>query len=281
LIFQIAHGTGGWTEPSATQDIYEAHPYFYVVYTPYVNSRFTRPEKGPLWEWMNKPQIPDWYSGKVGVPIKYYDKHPILVNEYSWTWLFRQNAIPPFTSKLIYDVMVGKNSSAQQRRYFRAYELAAETEYWRSNRKLAGVMFFNMLETSRLGGSVTATAPDDMIDVQNVVFESMLVKRMTDALSPVGIMIDRWEDHFKAGEEITCNLYAINDTYEKWTGTIELILESNKESMVDKKYCSIEPVGKTGVNFKIKLPVEKGKYKLKARLKFKDHTIESIRDFEI
>ena len=63
--------------------------------------------------------------------------NPIILNEYGMLGLNRDGSCTT-TSKAVYESLLGKNSTAPERRHLCAQYMAAETEFWRSHRTCTG-----------------------------------------------------------------------------------------------------------------------------------------------
>ena len=75
---------------------------------------------------------------------------PIIINEYCWLWLNRDGSPTCLTDK-VYESILGMNSTTEQRRQIHARYVAALTEFWRCQRKCAGVLHFCGLGYPRAG----------------------------------------------------------------------------------------------------------------------------------
>ncbi len=77
--------------------------------------------------------------------------HALILNEYGWLWLNRDGT-PTELTKNLYQGLLGKDATAQQRLALNAYLLAGITEYWRAYRRYAGVLHFVYLSSSDPAG---------------------------------------------------------------------------------------------------------------------------------
>ena len=152
-----------WAAPQRPSDVYEAHPYRH-------NPNFRMAEFTRM---SPKPGEPG--SG-AGNPVPNRGDNPILINEYGWLWLNRDGT-PTTLSQEIYRRLLGADATAQQRRDLYARILAAKTEFWRSGRKVAGVMHFCGLGYSRPGGQTS----DNFIDIERPAFEPHFFQYVRDA----------------------------------------------------------------------------------------------------
>jgi hypothetical protein len=95
-------------------------------------------------------------------------------------------------------------------------------------------------------------------------------------------MIDKWDMAYKAGEEVTVPVIIINDTYNDFNDTLKLVIIRDEEILEEKSaFINVEKLGLTRQEFTIGLPVEKGNYRMEARLIFKDEPVRSGREFMV
>ena len=118
----------GWSEPQSSGDFVESHPYL-----------FSRGWEGQnAFKLSELPQVSGFphlmdQQKKIRVPI--------IINEYDWLWLNRDGTPTCLTQK-VYESILGKNSTTEQRRQIHARYVAALTEFWRCHRECAGVLAF-------------------------------------------------------------------------------------------------------------------------------------------
>jgi hypothetical protein len=183
--------------------------------------------------------------------------------------------------------MLGLTPSVSLLRYTYARTLAALTEFWRCQRECAAVMHFCALSYSRAGGverPVSGATSDHFIGLESLNFETNFETYVRDAFAPVGLMIDIWEDSFKAGETMKVPVIIINDLYEDWQGTIRLNLRRENEPVGRQiESCTVESLGKNIVYFQVVLPNLPGSYQLVAEHSYEEGNtpVRSLRDFNI
>lgn len=262
----------GWAVPQGPNDPVEAHPYFFSRDL-FQNQPFHMAE---LAQHDGRPPVREEQK-----PFN----RPVIINEYAWLWLNRDGSETTLTKKA-YENLLGPDSTVEQRRDLYARYLAAKTEFWRAHRHCAAVMHFCGLGYSRPGGierPVAGATSDHFIDLNHLIFEPRFESLVRDAFSPVGLMIDLWEEQFAPGTERTISVYVIDDLYESWKGLARLRLERDGEPLWEKSAAAaVEPLGQTIVSFDTVLPAEAGKYEMVAELiRGEDQPVRSRRVFEI
>jgi beta-galactosidase len=268
----------GWSPPQAETDPIETHPYLFSRY------RRTPPAgEGPLAELLDGPVLMPFNGPERSSPEKNFYSHPIIINEYGWLWLNRDGSPTTLTDQ-IYTYLVGPNATPEQRFEIYARYLAALTEYWRSHRKCAAVMHFCGLAYSRTGQPRGQTC-DHFVNLDFLEYEANFWKYVRDAFSPVGIMINRWENRFPASSELEVPVFVINDLYQDWQGTVTLKILSQDEgvSLQEKNVkLQVAALGRSETTFRITLPQQSGKYRFVAEIQgIESDIVQSLRDFEI
>ncbi|MBN2137059.1 MAG: hypothetical protein JW720_04580 [Sedimentisphaerales bacterium] len=263
----------GWAEPQNPTDFVESHPYLFIR-SWYSDNPFRLKEVAGM---SGEPHLQEKQKA-LGVPV--------VINEYAWLWLTRDGNPTCLTDK-VYKSLLGDDSTPAQRFRLYARYLAALTEFWRAHRQCAGVLHFCGLTYSRPGdkprpeGGATS---DHFIDLENLTFEPSFERYVRDAFSPVGIMVDFWNEEAVAGDERELKVFVINDLYEDWKGTVELrILRGRREEVArQSRPCTVEALGREVLSFKVKFPAETGRYRLAAQLLSQgERPIRSMRDFRI
>jgi beta-galactosidase len=267
----------GWAAPASPGDIIESHPY--------LTSRYSRDlkkfpiKKGVLKDLLEEPQIPgngpnQNMPSSDGKPYK----NPIVINEFEWLWLNRNGSTTTLTDS-IYAHIFSAADTPEKRFEVYAKSLGMITEYWRAHRLCAGVLYFCGLGYSRPDPPRGQTS-DNFTDIKNLTFEPYFYRYVKPAFSPVGIMINIWDEKLKSGSEITVPVNLINDTYEKWSGEVNLSLIDG-ESIVSKQIitCELIPLGKKVIKGSLKLPDKKGKLKLVAEITYNGEQVKSVREF--
>ncbi len=262
----------GWAEPQNPADFVESHPYLFI--------------KG--WQGKASFRLKD-IANVSGVPhLRAAQKKqnvPIIINEYAWLWLNRDGTPTCLTDK-VYNSLLGANSTTAQRRLLYAKYLAALTEFWRAHRECAGVLHFCGLGYSRPGdkprpeGGATS---DHFIDLEKLTFEPNFERLVRDAFSPVGLMLDFWDEQLAPGAERPLKVFVINDLYRSYMGAVDLrIVRGKRVIFKQSKPCTVAGLGREILTFDQKFPTEAGRYRLVARLLAADGTpVQSLRDFKI
>jgi beta-galactosidase len=271
----------GYAHPASEADVMEAHPYLFWPYYEKLNdNKKLVLREGLVKDLLKKPQLPNgsyfirFYKGEK--PLR----NPIIINEYDILWLNRDGSPTTFT-KVIYEKLYPESDTPEKRFEQRAKLMGMLTEYWRAHRKVAGVLEFCGLGYSRPNPPYGQTS-DFLIDVKNAIIEPYYVQYLRPAFNPVGLMLDFWDEKLKTGSEITFPLNLINDTYENWKGSIKLSLLS-KELIINEQVinCEIAPLGREIYSATLKMPANKGKYRLVGEITYKGESVKSIREFSI
>jgi hypothetical protein len=241
-------------------DIFESHPYHYSN----ADFRFKDMAKASI--------VPE------GNNAKNPGTNPVIINEYGWLWLNRNGATTTLTKKL-YENLLGKNSTPEQRWELYARYTAAETEFWRCHRQTAGVLHFTALGYDRPDGQTC----DNWIDVANLVWEPQFLKYVRDAFAPVGLMIDFWDETVKKGSKTKIPVIVINDLDKDWSGMVTFSL-LREDKPVQQKQLSIlvKQFGKSEPSFTMDPVSEPGNYTIEVTLVNTPFgNIKSIRNFSI
>jgi beta-galactosidase len=244
----------------APGDIFESHPYHYS------DPEFKLKD-------MTKVSIVP-----AGNNAKNPGTNPVIINEYGWLWLNRNSNTTTLTKKL-YDNLLGKNSTPEKRWELYAKYTAAETEFWRCHRQVAGVLHFTGLGYDRADGQTC----DNWINVANLVWEPQFYKYVRDAFAPIGLMIDFWDETVRKGEKFSIPVTAINDFEKEWSGTANLKLLINGEVVQDKQVnILIGSYGKSDFSFTLDPVSKPGNYIIEVTLVATPFgNIKSIRNFKI
>lgn len=267
----------GWSPPQAETDLVETHPYLMeFLQTPENGS-----SKAPWTDLYTKVRIPHNGPSEHSPPAgggKY--PHPIIINEYEWLWLNRDGSPTTLTDSL-YQVILGQNLTKDQRFRLWAKILAMDTEYWRSHRLCAGVLYFSGLSYSRATVPRGQTA-DNFTDVTGLVFEKHFERLMKPAFAPVGIMLDCWQVKYKKDSLLKIPVRLINDSYEAYKGTLKLTLhQGNKKISEVAQAISVPSLGNSNPVFRIRLPAITGNYRLTAAISYRGEQVFSEREFEV
>jgi len=265
----------GEGEQQRLTDCYESHPYLFNVALYDIDAQFHFSDMATL------AKLP---RGNRNLDPKYYhvmDNRPIIINEYGWLWLNRDGT-PTKLTENVWDKILGTDPvpTVEQRRESYARHLAALTEFWRCNRKVAAVMHFCGLAYSRPKDGCTS---DNFIDIESLEFEPNFEKYIRDAFSPVGLMIDEWARQMHPGRKRQIRVTVINDLEKQWQGEVRLLIMRGDDIVWEQsKPCAVEAFGDEIVYFATTTPTKLGKYQLIAELPTKGaQPVRSLRDFEI
>jgi len=241
-------------------DIFESHPY-----------HFSNPDF-KLKDIAKASIIPEGNYGKNP------GTNPVIINEYGWLWLNRNGATTTLTKKL-YSNLLGPDSTPDQRWELYAKYTAAETEFWRCHRQVAGVLHFTALGYDRADGQTC----DNWIDVANLVWEPHFYNYVRDSFSPLGLMIDFWDQSIKRGSKTDIPVIAINDLEKGWSGMVRMRILQDEKVVQEKIVSLLVPsYGKSEFSFTIDPIKSPGNYKIEVSLVDTPFgTIKSIRDFKI
>ncbi len=261
----------GWAKPQSNADCIETHPYV-----------FSRIQWG-----RGDFRLLDLAKTSGRPPARKEQKNynlPIIINEYAWLWLDR-TGMPTCLTDKIYDRLLGPNSTVAQRRLLYARYLAALTEFWRCQRECAGVLHFCGLTYSRPGNKPRpegGATSDHFLDIEMLEFEPNFEKFVRDAFSPVGLMIDMWNEQLSPGAEIKVPIFVINDLYKDWKGSVRLcILHKDEIISEQSKTCGVDSLGREIISFKATVPSKPGQYQLVAELVAEGVPVRSLRDFNV
>lgn len=209
---------------------------------------------------------------------------PIIINEYCWLWLNRDGS-PTIYTKDVYDGLLGKESTVDQRRQLHARYLAALTEFWRSRRTAAGVLHFCGLGYSRANGKPRpegGATSDDFVDIRNLTFDPYYEQYVRDSFAPVGVMIDDWAETYQSGPH-EFPVIVVNDLYDAWKGTIRLRILRDGETIAEKLQPGEVPaLGKAAFNCSIEIPSQPSAYQVEmALIGPGEEIVRSLRDFAV
>ena len=248
----------GWNQPAVPGDVREMHPYHFQ------NSSFRLNRVGTLRKTLQGEK----------------DPYGIIANEYGWLWLNRDGTPTTLTSRL-YQNLLGPDSTTEQRFYTYATYLAAETEWFRAHRQCAGVLHFTMLAYSRPDGQTS----DHWANLEKLEWEPLFFRYVRDAFSPVGLMLDHWNNRILQGRDTAgvVSVVLINDLETPWKGPVKCRIVKDGKIVGEKEtQGSIEPYGTATVTFDVDWPQEAGVYRLEVSMMGGDQKpVTSVRDFSV
>ncbi len=213
-----------------------------------------------------------------GNAMKNPGAYPVIINEYGWLWLNRDGS-PTTLTRQLYENLAGKNATAQDRWIIYAQYMAAETEFWRCHRKAAGVFLFTGLGYDRPDGQTC----DNWIDLKNLKWDPQFYNYLRNAFSPIGLMIDFWDDTIKIGIHQDIPIIAINDLDKDWRGKIRLRILKDETVVQEKtEEIFIAAYSQNKLSFTIDTDLKKGKYTIETSLLDTPFgTVKSIRHFNM
>ena len=155
--------------------------------------------------------------------------------------------------------------------------MAAETEFWRAHRQMAGVIHFCGLAYSK----PHAVTSDHFRDVRKLILDPAFQRYVGDAFAPVGLMVDFWGGDLPAGRTHPISVIAINDLDRDWRGTIHFFAVRDAKTVFEENQsCAIPALGSRTLQFRPTVPSEPGNYQWVAELVgADDKPVQSLRDF--
>lgn len=251
----------GWGLPQKNTDVYESHPYHFSL------------PGAVLADLAGMESLPRG-------PIPYDRQRAAIVNEYGWLWLNRDGSPTTLTSRL-YRNLVGEDASVDKRRHLSATWLAADTEFWRHGRNLAGLMHFTTLGYSRSDGQTS----DHWSDIRTLEWEPEFHRYVRDAFAPVSPMVDYWSGTGIAGRPLHLSVRLLNDLEQPWSGAVTLRLrraDGGSALYEQAQDARLVPHGQGRVEFALNWPATAGDYVLEAGLAGADgKPVHSVRDIRI
>lgn len=235
----------GYGKPDAPGDSYESHPYVF---------------NNPTFRLSNLPGLSPKHLGNARPNDT---GNAMIINEYSWLWLNRDGTPTTLTEKL-YENLLGKDATnAERQRVYGRYE-AALTEYWRAQRRFAGVLHFCGLTYSRPKGQTC----DNFVDLETLRWEPNFYKYVRDSFSPLGLMIDEWAEELPGGQTREIPVVVLNDLYDDFQGEVTLrVLASDKTVSETTQPCKVSALGRERLTFAVAIPAAASKYQLEAELR--------------
>jgi beta-galactosidase len=247
----------GYSKPQEPGDTIESHPYHFF--------RGFR-----LSKLATASQIPNFSDGV----------HPVVVNEYGWHWVNRDGS-PTTLTRDIYRDVLGEQATPAQRFHMQATWLAADTEFWRAHRQASAVMHFTTLGYSRPDGQTCDHWTQG--GVARLEWEPEFHQYVRDAFAPVGLMVDYWNEHPRAGSAVRVPVILVNDLEKPWAGSVTLRVRAGGGALHKiRKGARIEPFGTTNVVFDMQWPEATGACILEAELPGADgQPVRSIREVTV
>jgi len=191
--------------------------------------------------------------------------HALILNEYGWLWLNRDGN-PTELTKNLYPVLLGKNSTPEERLVLNAYLLAGLTEYWRAYRQYAGVLHFVYLTSSDPAGYTS----DHFRDVRKLELHQEFRDYMSNAFAPVGVYLSFWQPSIEAASLQSLSIMLVNDEDRQVEGTLTLALENSRGERVanQTKKFTIASLGQNTTYDDFKFPSTTGDFLLRAIIEY-------------
>ncbi len=237
-----------YNPPEGADDPVEDHPYLFYEDAFLGQRKFRMTDLESL-----LGLAPDPSASKSG--------HAMIVNEYGWLWLNRDGSPTLLTQKL-YPLLLGPNSTAEQRFAMQAYLLAGETEFWRCYRKYAAVLHFVYLTASE----PNAFTSDEFQDVKSLRLEPHFADYMSQAFKPLGLYINYWHTEMEGGADHDFTVLMINDDGKEKDGTLQLEFIDPNGRMAGQQHVRfhLNALGAQSYRIGIHAPDAPGKYTLEA-----------------
>jgi len=240
----------GWGSAQAPTDVSEYHPYRCCP-------QFPLPPTLSLFE--QESGLPD--TGP-----KQGDHPPRIINEYGWLWL-KRDGTPTTLSRPVYDSLFGPDAKPEVLRNYYARALAAQTEFWRSRRKCAGIMHFCGLGRSHPEG-VTC---DNFMDLATLEYDPYFYKYVRDSFAPVGVVVDLWKEQVEPSTQLTVPVIVVNDLEKPVSGGVTLRMERDGKTVWQQTaQIAVESLGTGTTQFQVQFPDEPAKCELIAEIRGHD-----------
>jgi len=261
----------GWAPPAEDTDPIECHPYFFSN-PDFKMADINKQSKDPA------PSHVELFTFSRTKDQTLTPDNPRIINEYAWLWIDRHGEPTALTRRLYENLL--PNATTEERRVYYAKATAKLTEFWRSGRKNAGVLYFCGLTYSKPRG---LTSDAFLPDIANPSYHLAFKEFMTDAFAPLGICIEDWADEHPSGEKsLEVSLY--NDTGCDWQGSVSLILYKDGKALnkIEQAY-TVEAYGTNRKAFDVNIPADKGsEYSFVASyVDSKGRAVSSVRDFVV
>lgn len=260
----------GWGPPASPTDPLECHPYLFI------NPHFTMAQANTV-DKDPAARSPQFYNYSRLPDMSLVPDNPRIINEYAWLWINRDASPTTLTERLYQNLLPG--GSAEMRREYYAQGVAKLTEFWRSGRKAAGVLYFCGLTYCKPGGF---TCDAFLENIANPAYDPLFQKMMADAMAPLGICIgDLSEEHAPGEKSFPVQLY--NDLPEPWDGIVTVQLTPYKSQCIFRQELSfhVAAFGTAEQKFRLTIPNNLNtRYRLTASyLNGQGEIIQSVRDF--
>jgi beta-galactosidase len=241
----------GYNGPQGPNDPYETHPYKFVGY---FHKGWSSPGDPPSFE------MSDLEKGTGHIPE--FPGHAAIINEYDWLWLHRDGR-PTVLTKPVFDHLLGRNATPDERFFQASYLLAGLTEHWRASRQFAAVMYLAYLD----GEGPHIYTNDYFRNVKTLEFQPYFEDYMGQAFKPLGVNIDFWQPKLEAGSKHSFKIVLTNDTDEALSGKMLLTLSPRatdaKPEQAEVAY-KVPALRQAKYDLELAIPMSKGQFELKA-----------------
>jgi beta-galactosidase len=192
------------------------------------------------------------------------EPHPIIINEYGWTWLNRDGSPTLLTEKL-YPLLLGPGTTPEERFALNAYILAGETEFWRASRQYAGVLHFVYLTCSYPG----VYTSDHFRDVRTLELEPQFAEYMSEAFKPFGVFVKLFQPELASNSRRETTVVLVNDELKPAKGKLMLSLESRDGKVVSsaERSFAVDALGTQSLEIPLEIPRVAGKFTVRAAAK--------------
>ena len=200
----------GWGRPASPTDTIECHPYLFG--DPHMT--WNKANRAPRDPALRRRQSYNYINS---FDVSLLPNNPRITNEYCWLWINRDNSPTTLTTELYRNLI--PNATPEERRVYHDYGIAKLTEFWRSSRTSACLLYFCGLTYCKL--DVGRTCDEFLPDIAHPTCSDTYVKFMHDAMAPLGICIDDISDRYRPGKK-EMNIVLVNDLEAPWTGEVTL-----------------------------------------------------------
>lgn len=239
----------GYEQPGDAGDPYETHPYQFIGYV------FGKPpyfQMADLAQGVKAKPAPDWQH-----------RHAAIINEYDWLWLHRDGT-PTHLTRKVFDSLLGPKADPEQRFALNGRLLGELTEFWRAQRKHAGVLYLAYLD----GDLPPAFTCDNFRDVAKLQLDGNFAAAMREAFKPLGVCLDFWQTSVPAGAKGCYRVVLTNDRQEAVAGRLELgwrTASGDAAGAPAEVAFEVPAVGQTVCTLDLPAPGIAGRYALTAR----------------
>ncbi|MBQ1848719.1 MAG: hypothetical protein II135_12005, partial [Clostridia bacterium] len=189
----------GWRPPVGENDPIECHPY--IIGAQGIGGLNSMNVKQPIVT-----------TADIGWGYKDYKNHPYLINEHGEYWINREGAAMSGTAGTWNSAY--PKATNEERLEIYADLMAAQVEKFRSGRAYIGILFFCGLGSSfpDAKGVTSDVLSPDVSTAKALQIRPYTKERLKDAFAGIGVMINKFVEKAKRGEEITLPVVLTNDT---------------------------------------------------------------------